>query len=140
MTVSIGVSTEEEIETVLCDDEIYDRISDDDCPAKEDFEIPFNAVDFFSAKVNDKLAGVIVMHGDKIHFNILKKHRKDAEYIFECFNQSWRKNMVAEVPSLYPDVLGFAKKVGFDEVEVVKNDYKKNGKLYDCHKLKYEEW
>ena len=46
------ITNEDEIRTILCNPDIYDTIASDECPAIDDFEIPFDNHRYIGGFVN----------------------------------------------------------------------------------------
>lgn len=128
----------DEVKSVIFDNELYDRITDDNCPPKEEFKIPEEGCKFIGGYLFDKLVSLFIVHGNKMHFMVLKPYRKYSKVLLDaCFGR-WPYSVYCEIPSLYKSVLNFAKKYGFKEVYVELKSHKKNGQLYDVHRLIYE--
>lgn len=117
-------------EKVLLNPEIYDRISDDDCPLI--LELP--EMDYLGGFVDGELASVTIFHpfrdGMKIHFNVLKEYRSKADFLLDA-SMVYDCPIYVEIPTLYPEVINYAKHHGFKEISRRFNTYRKNGKLYD---------
>lgn len=127
-----------EIGKIIFDKEIYDRISDDKSPDREDFQIPRNNVSYIGGYVDGIIVSLFIVHGKKLHFMVLKKFRVYANELLKASFALWPRNVYVEIPTLYRSVINFAKNFGFKEIGVDKKSHLKNGKLYDCHKLSYE--
>ncbi len=131
-----------EITSILLDDEIYERLADDDCPKREDFQFmdPFHS-QYFGGYVDGQLMGMIIHHDGKIHVNILKDFRKEykSEFLRKALSMIDRSRIYAEIPDLYPSIIAFAKSEGFREESVIKNKFRKNGVAYDTHIMVYEK-
>lgn len=132
--IEIREPSREEIKSILTDPEIYDRITDDDCPSREDYEFsdPFGS-QYFGGYVDGRLIGVVIHHDGEIHVNILKDFRREhkSELLREALKRIDRDEVRAEIPSLFPSIIQFAKDEGFREERIVKDGYRKNGKTYD---------
>lgn len=127
------VSDPEEIKAIILDDEIYDRITDDTCPKKEDYVFDSIGAQFFGGYLDGKLIGLVIHHDGEIHVNILKEYRKDykTELVRGAFNKIDRPNVWAEIPLLFPSIIKFAEDEGFKQEKVIKDGFLKNGKTYD---------
>jgi len=127
-----------EVKKIILNREIYDRISDDNSPSREEFIIPFEHANFIGGYVDCKIASLFIVHGKKMHFMVLKEFREHANELLQSSFMLWPRDVYVEIPTLYRSVINFAKKFGFKEICVKENAHLKNGKLYDCHKLTYE--
>lgn len=130
-----------EVKAILTDEEIYDRIADDDCPSREEYEFvdPFHA-EYIGGYLDGKLIGLVIHHDGEIHVNILKDYRKQfkSELLRGALQRINRAKVWAEIPSLFPSIIQFAKDEGFREDRVIKGGFQKHGKTYDTHILVYE--
>ena len=115
---------------------IYDRISCDGAPSRERLKIPYEKATYIGGFVNGETASLtIVHHGGKVHFMVLPRFKMFADELWEKSSRLCPKRMFAIVPSLYGTLLNFAKKHGFKETGMQKQNFLKNGRLYDCHVL-----
>lgn len=138
MNLCTDYASKLDIETVIFDAEIYERISDDNCPPKEKFKVPFNDAEYIGGYVEGEIASLFVVHDKKMHFMVLKKFRKYARELLNASFCMRPKDVYCVIPSLYPEVINFAKNYGFKQTAVHKNAHLKNGILYDNHILVYE--
>ena len=127
-----------DIRKVILNKEIYDRISDDNSPKKEDFIIPYDSSNFIGGYISGKIASLFIVHGKKMHFMVLKEFRKYSKELLEASFVLWPRSVYVEIPSLYQSVINFSKNFGFKEFDILRNGHLKNGVSYDCHKLLYE--
>ena len=130
----------DKIKHVLCDPEIYGRITDDGSPSIEEFEPvkPCHEVYYLTDENN---VGLVFLHWINSvtlvgHVQILKDGRAKAmEFGKEALNWIWEntpaQKITVTIPELYPDVERFVIKQGFQHEGVSKKSHLKNGKLYD---------
>lgn len=129
----------EEASEVLDDPRIFEVITDDHCPDK--IEWPSDCT-YIGGYVNREIASVCIAHhterGYQYHVQILPEYREHKDELLEqalemaldMYGTLW-----CEIPDLYPNVLKVAKDFGFREVETLKDNYLKNGVLYDSRIL-----
>ena len=132
----------EDAKKIILDDEVYDRISDDICPNKETLIFPENLL-YIGGYVDDQIVSAAVVHGseygDMAHFQVLKDYRlRYARELLEKTLKLCPRPLYAEFPSLYKPYMNFVKKLGFKEIEMKKNEFLKNGNVYDIHVLVLE--
>lgn len=128
-----------EIKNVLCDPEIYARISDDFSPSIDSFE-PVPPSDYVYYLTDENNIGLVFLHwhnGTMLegHIQVLEDHRHLAhEFAVGVLDWIWNntqaKKILAVIPEIYPDVIGFTKKMGFEQEGEIKGSYQKNGVLY----------
>jgi len=123
------------IKGVLCDEWIFDRISEDGV-----------AVDNYSVDINDAiiyltdndLTGLFIIHPvngitQECHTQVLNRE-KAFEFTKSCIDWVWENTgtmkLVAQIPEIYPDVCRFAEKQGFEREGVNKMSYLKNGEIH----------
>lgn len=133
-----------EIEKVLKHPEIYETISDDLSPHVDQFDAPItDEYQYIAGYVNNEIVGIMVYHkykdGNKCHVQVLPEHRKEHALKFGEQSLLFRgtQPLYAEIPSLYKNVLDFAFKFGFEVIDTIKQDYLKNGVLYDLNILRF---
>ena len=119
------------IKKVLCDHEIYDRISDDNCPDSSYFEPPMDCK-YIAGYVGDELIGIMIYHYVnerlKCHFQVLKKYRSYAnQFARMALGEAKNVSIYAEIPTCYPEVIRFAKELGFKLVGRIKKARLKHG-------------
>lgn len=138
-------ATYQETCKLFYDDELYDRISDDNCPGKEDFELPPAGYEAIGGYISGEIASIFFVYYDHVykennhmHFMVLKPYRKYARKLLDASFKIYPQNVFCEIPSLYRAVINFAKNYGFKEMQIRKQEYKKNGQLYDMHRLIYK--
>jgi len=124
------------IEAILMDEEIYDRICGDDrAPVKVDVN-----EEAWILMVDEDVVGVYCLHPLNrwtlgIHAHVLpaKRDRYSVETgkaaLRWVLDNSDYQKIVAEVPEVFPDVIAFTKKFGFQEEGVNRKSIKKHGKM-----------
>lgn len=136
----------DDIKTVLCHPEIYDTITDDNCPKLEDFVPPMNEeYTYIVGYVKGEPIGAMIYHkyrdGNKCHVQVLPEYRK--EYAKKFGEQSLLFKgtlpLYAEIPDLYKNVLDFALINNFKVIDVKENDYIKNGQTYNVNVLEFQD-
>ncbi len=139
------ITNEDEIRTILCNPDIYDTIASDECPAIDDFEIPFDNHRYIGGFVNGEIIALMVYHtykdGNKCHVQVLPEHRKEYAQKFGEQSLMFRgtQPLYAEIASLYQNVLDFALIFRFEILDKKIADYKKNGLLYDTYILRFND-
>lgn len=137
--------TVEEVDSILRDPELFDRISEDDI---EDYVTPFDGHQIYLLIVRGGLViGVWNLYPANtttlnIHCNILKEHRTHGHeasllilnwFVNDCPSQYQKLN--AEIPKVYPEVYHHTKKFGFKDEGVNRKSIMKKGKLTDQWRL-----
>lgn len=135
--IESSLATKQEIDRIIYDPEIYDRISDDNCPKLYDFKMDYSA-HFIAGHVGESLASLFIVHGEKMHYMVLKPQRRHAKELLDASFKLWPYPVYVEIPSFYRSVINFAKKYGFTQTSIEKNAHLKNGRAYDVHTLRYE--
>ena len=139
------ITNEDEIRTILCNPDIYDTIASDECPAIDDFEIPFDNHRYIGGFVNGEIIALMVYHtykdGNKCHVQVLPEHRKEYAKKFGEQSLMFRgtQPLYAEIASLYQNVLDFALIFRFEILDKKIADYKKNGQLYETYILRFND-
>ena len=135
-----------EIDAILKHPVIYNTITDDNCGKAEDCEIPINNdYQYIGGYVNGKIIAIMVYHkykdGNKCHVQVLPDYRKEHALQFgeQSLMFKGTQPLYAEIPSLYKNVLDFAFGFGFEVIETKKQDYCKDGKLYDLKILRFND-
>jgi len=134
-----------EIKKVLCHPDIYGCIADDFCPESKDFEPPLEAL-YIAGYVDSDIIGLMIYHrledGLKCHIQVIPEYRKQyaRQFARMALDIGEAKNSLiySEIPTCYPNVIKFAKDFGFTEIGSIKDDYQKDGKLYDVIKLRLD--
>lgn len=121
--------------TVLKDAWVYDRETDDRCPPVDDYKPPDGPL-YLLGLVNEEPASLFIEHDSQIHYMVLRKHRMQARELLNCSIETSRlKFMFCQIPSLYMEVINFAKRSGFVETGVSEPRFMKSGVLYPVHRL-----
>lgn len=130
---------EKEITSILLDEEIYDRISDDSSPNREDYVL-YKKARFIGAYLDGKIIGLVIHHDRRMHMQILKPYRSKGHFLIrKAISMIDDDRIYAKIPSRYQSVIDFARLEGFKEERVIKNNYVKKGKTYDTHIMVYEK-
>lgn len=141
--IRYGIEDIEAVERVFKNPEIYERISDDGSPDLVDFDIKplleHESFYFLSPHPNMVFQYTplnSIMY--EIHVNVLKESRDMAlelglKTISYMFNETNCEKLVANIPDLFKDVIGFSFKGGFTREGLLSKAYKKNDILYDIH-------
>tara|TARA_R110000803_G_scaffold53926_1_gene110489 strand:- start:564 stop:1004 length:441 start_codon:yes stop_codon:yes gene_type:complete len=134
------------IKHVLCNEVIYDTISDDNGPELKDFEPPISeGCRYYAGYVNDVIIGLMIYHpyldGEECHVQVLPQHRK--EYAKKFGEQSLllmdrTRPLYAEIPEFYKNVLDFAKLNSFKVIDTQLNNFLKHGKTYNTKVLLWD--
>lgn len=136
--IYIKKPSKKDIDTILFDPEIYDRITDD-ITYGADIRVPYDKWFFLGAYIDGKIVGLFYVHDDDwMHFAVLKKYRKYAKEILNKCLKLYPFSIYCIIPTLYKTVINFAKKHNFKQDCVLLKNYLKNGKAYDSVKLVYE--
>lgn len=128
----------EDMVKLIYDDDLYDRMTDDNCPPKEEFEIPTEGYEAVGGYISGEIASLFLVHNNKMHFIVLKPYRKHARELLKASFQKRPHSVYCEISSLYRPVINFAKNYGFIETSIEILAHKKNGQLYNIHRLEYE--
>lgn len=128
------------IKSVLCHPEIYDRISGDDAPDSKAWSPPLEG-EIYLAGYTSSIVGIVNLHPVnkicwEVHIQVLPDMRRFAHAFGDaCLN--WIKEntpalkLVAQIPTIYPDVIAFAESKGFRLEGLNRNSYMKHDKLID---------
>lgn len=122
------------IKSVLCDEWIYNRISEDGTPSAEEYEPPTDAVYL----TDSDLSGLVIyqpINAASFEFHIQMLDRsKGVELGLSCIKWLWDNSdaikIVTQVPEIYPEVCNFAGKIGFEKEGINRSSYLKGGKVY----------
>lgn len=120
-----------DVDAVILDPEIYDRISDDTCPPREAFRVPYNQGVYLAGFVNNRLASLFVVHDGLMHFMVMKHSRLHAGALLEASMKVWKAPARVAIATLYRSVINFAWKHGFRATGLEKGAFVKNGVAYD---------
>jgi hypothetical protein len=139
----VAAETVEEVEAILKDPEIFERISNHG-QSVDDFNAPVEEGNsYLMIHAGEDVAGLFHLHrcnGStlEVHCNILKDHRDKAGAAgFELMK--WLDDdcpdcyvkFIAEVPKVYPEVYHFTKKFGFIDEGINRLSVVKYGELVD---------
>jgi len=134
----------EEIKTVLCHPEIYDRISDDYSITVEEFEPPMDA-EYIAGYVGNDIIGLMIYHINdgklECHFQVLPEFRQySKEFARMALEIGKAKNasIYAEIPDCYPEVIKFTTNFGFNIVGNIVDGHQKNGQSCDVKILRFD--
>lgn len=136
--IKIKKPSTKDIALIIFDDEIYDRISDDSCPKKEDFNLSYEIFEFLGCYLDNKIIGLAMTKKCGLfHFQVLKLYRKYAREALQGFLKKFDRFLYCEIPQCYQSVINFAKNNGFEEIGIIPNTPKftKNNKSYNYIKL-----
>tara|TARA_R110002126_G_scaffold1757_2_gene10555 strand:- start:2657 stop:3109 length:453 start_codon:yes stop_codon:yes gene_type:complete len=123
-----------EIKSVLCDEWIYSRISEDGAPSIEEYDPP---MDVLYLTDND-LSGIMIFHpvnaaSYEMHIQMIDK-TKAMEFCRSCIDWFWSNSeaikITAQIPEIYPDVCRFAEKNGFKKEGINRLSCIKGGRVY----------
>ncbi len=134
----IKIPSLQDIGIVILDEEIYDRISDDNCPPREEFLVEsfFNIdMDILGGYIEGNIASLFMVHDKRMHFMVLKKYRRYSRELLAESLKGYPHDIYVKICSKYKPVINFAKNNGFKEILIEPKTYLKNGCLYDDHTL-----
>lgn len=136
--ITIRRASIEEAALIIKDDEIYDRVSDDHSPKKEDFAPP--DILYIGCYLDNKIIGVSTSEsyrdGYKVHFMVLKDYRYLARKFFKRILFILSNPVYAVIPECYPSVINFVKNTGFNLVDH-EEGYMKNNQVHRRQVLKW---
>ena len=131
----LGVS-KEDAERVLRHPEIYETIAED---GAEEWKMPDGPI--YLCGYNPDLLGCFVLHKInhvtwECHVQVLPEWRDHSmEFGIKMIEWAWENTdamkLVAQIPLIYPNVMDFAVKQGFEQEGVNKASIMKNGELFD---------
>lgn len=140
MTMSLDRTNDIElIKSILSDEEIFDRISEDGM-TMDDIKIDPKKECWLAAYANEHLIGVFVLAPTnsrciEIHVHILKEFRSYAVEatlkVYEFILTTKYLKLIAKIPDIYKDVIGFSEKMGMKKEGVNRKSYLKNNQLLD---------
>lgn len=139
--IELRIPTQEEIDLVSLDSEIWDRTADDNCLSKDEFKLPYENFEFRGFYIGGKIIGLASIEKDgNSHFYILKPYRKKyAREIFRLCLEQLRRPVYCAIPEIYSSVINFVKKGGFKENGFYEREFLKNGNSYRMIKLIYNK-
>ncbi len=129
------------VRSILTHPAIYDRISEDGSPAREDYIPDMVSAAYIVGIVGAEPIGVMIYHPIngvtwECHVQVLPEYRKDYadQFLQESVRWAWDMGalkIVAQVPFLYSNVKDFGVRHGFVVEGVNRLSHMKNGQLYD---------
>jgi RimJ/RimL family protein N-acetyltransferase len=135
----------EEVDLILRDPELFDRIAEDGI---KNYQTPFDGHQrYMMIMKGDTPIGVWNLYPVNtatlnIHCNILAPHREHGKlaghlildwFVNDCPDQYQKLN--AEIPKIYPEVYHFTKNFGFQDEGINRLSISKNGQLVDQWRL-----
>lgn len=125
-----------EILAVLFDPWIYERITEDGAPSKEEYVLP----DGVTYVMDEDRRALMIYHwlSDSViqcHIHVPRDNKDIAHRFCEsALRWVWSNTsvikIVAQIPEIYSDVTEFAKKHGFIIEGINTASYRKNGNIY----------
>lgn len=127
-----------DIESVMKHPAIYDRITDDDCPPSEEWNLNESSGSFLVGYVDDRPIAVMAFHQDGewfCHIQVIPEFREYADEFarrsLDWFFENMGLNVLfAKIPENYPNVIKFAQKFGFELDSMFPIKHIKNGVEY----------
>jgi len=97
---------------------------------------------YLGGYLNDEIIGLFTLHasslGCKAHFQVLKPYRKySREFIKLALDSCLCDKVYVEIPTLYMEVINFAKKSGFRKIGISDKLFLKNGIEYEKYIMEY---
>lgn len=131
----------EEIRAVMCDPEIYERISSDDCVSADEW-VPASEGEYWVAGyIDGVLAAMFNIHpinpvNWEGHMQVLKPFRHHAHELFNlaiawAWDNTPAQKITVQIPAIYPEVAQFLKHHGFIVEGVNARSIQKYGVLLD---------
>lgn len=136
---SVFDPSEEDFLKVILDDEIYDRITDDNDLPKDRLGKPDLKGWVVIGGYVDEIASLFMVKDRQLHFYVLSPYRKYARKLLQQGLKLHGYPVFCEIPKLYMETINFAKKAGFVETGIKRNAHMKHGKLYDVVRLEWAE-
>ena len=130
------------IHSILRHPEIYPLITDDGCPPPEEYDVTeiverslciYLSPNKYSLFVYRPITSVTW----EVHANVLKPGRgieairAGRESVQYMFSKTGAQKLVAYIPVMFPNVLRYSLKVGFEVEGISKKSIRKAGRLYD---------
>ena len=104
-----------DVARIIHDPDLYDRMAEDGSPAQ--IAIP-KGPDYILGLAH-RPASLLVEHGGKIHFMVLKPYRKRARELWAAsLKVLGLRKVYCEIPSKFMETINFAKHVGFVETSI----------------------
>ena len=129
------ITDKAKIRSVLCDEWVYSRISEDGAATIDEYDPPMSALYL----TDDNLSGLMIFHpinaaSYETHIQMIDK-TKAMEFGQSCLKWFWKHSeaikIVAQIPEIYPDVCRFAEKNGFEKEGINRASYLKNGGVFN---------
>lgn len=141
--IEIRKPSKEDINLVSFDDEIWQRTSYDNCPNKEELKANddfYNYFEFWGCYLNNRIIALATVSNEgNFHFEVLKPYRKYARIALNGFLTVLNRDLFCEIPTLYREVINFAKNNRFkEEGEILERKFTKNGIDYKLIKLSFK--
>lgn len=134
--ITVDYANNRDVDVLVYNPELSDRITDDYCPALKDFEMQYHNSVFIGGYIEGKIASLFIVHMDQtMHFMVLPCYRMRARELLNESLKLWPYDVYCIIPVLYKPVINFARKMGFKEVARLPDDHLKNGVYYDSFKL-----
>ena len=130
--IQIKVPTDQDVEKIYYDEEIFDRVSDDNTKEIKGSKLPWGKHFMLGGYLDNKIISLFDVNiNGKAHFAVLKPYRRYAREA--CKKSLDRVNFYtwAEIPVLYKGLINFTKKFGYAETSIAKKSHIKNGVAYD---------
>lgn len=138
------------IKSILCHPDIYSTISDDYSPPADKWEVDYTAL----YVVDERPMGCFIVHQNGsadwwCHVQVLPEYREKYAYEFGASVLSFVfdtipncQKLLAQIPTNCPNVLKFAKRMGFEKEGINRQSHKKGGRWYDQYYLglRREKW
>lgn len=146
--ITFAVNTQD-AEQIVQHPDIYPHVGDDGSPPAEQFTIPdsWYCVVGYS---DGQPAGCWLMHHTnsttlEVHIQVLKEYRTHSEEICRGFiawawDNTPAQKLVAQIPTLYPNVKAFAETMGFRVEGINASSIQKDGQLYDQYYMGLTKW
>jgi len=138
-------TNKKDIRKVLCHPDIYDVINGDGSPDIAEFEVPINEdIEYIAGYEKDDIIGLMIYHtiNDFVecHIQVLPEYRQEYAKEFARIalqvDKYRARDLYAEIPEIYKNVIDFAESFGFVRVKTIKDEYIKNGLKYDVHRYR----
>jgi len=118
------------IKSILCHPDIYKCIYHGDEISAEDREIE-DGPQYIAGFVDGAIIGIVIYHicngYIKSHIQVLPEYRKEHAIRFARmalnFGRAKNATVYAEIPERFPNVVSFAKRVGFTELGIKEGKY-----------------
>ena len=129
------------VRAILTHPAIYECISEDGTPSREDFIPPMIGAAYVVGIVGAEPIGIVMFHPINVitwecHVQVLPEYREDHadEFAEKAVGWAWDmgvQKLVAQIPFLYPNVRDFGLRHGFQVEGINRRSYLKKGQLHD---------